>query len=203
MLYLALDSSSLPLYKISEYADIQMSQRISMVSGVSRVQVFGEQKYAVRVQVDPDKMAAFNMGIDDVQKAIASANTNLPTGQLDGPKQAFTIESSGALLKAANYRPIIVAWRNGTPVRLEQLGNVIDGVENAKLAAWYNNVHSVILAINKQPGTNTVDVVDNIRGLLPEVRRELPPAVDLSVAFDASQSIRALYRFTTWNSPYC
>ena len=191
VLYVALDSSTLPLYKISEYADIQMSQRISMVSGVSRVQVFGEQKYAVRVQVDPDKMAAFNMGIDDVQKAIASANTNLPTGQLDGPRQAFTIESSGALLKAAAYRPIIVAWRNGTPVRLDQLGNVVDGVENNKLAAWYNNTRSVILAINKQPGTNTVDVVDNIRSLIPEFRRELPPAVDLSVAFDASQSIRA------------
>ncbi len=189
--YLALDSNTLPLYKTTEYADIQMSQRISMVSGVSSVLVYGEQKYAVRVQVDPDKLAAFNMGIDEVQKAIASANTNLPTGLLDGPKQAFTIESSGALLKAANYRSIIVAWRNGTPVRLEQLGNVIDGVENSKLAAWYNNVHSVILAINKQPGTNTVEVVDNVRALLPEFRRELPPSVDLSIAFDASQSIRA------------
>jgi len=188
--FLALDSNTLPLYKITEYADIQMSQRISMVSGVSRVFVYGEQKYAVRVQVDPDKLAAFNMGIDEVQKAIASANTNLPTGQLDGPKQAFTIESSGALLKAANYRPIIVAWRNGTPVRLDQLGNIVDGVENSKLAAWYNNVHSVILAINKQPGTNTVDVVDNVRALLPEFRHELPPSVDLSIAFDASQSIR-------------
>ncbi|MDR3698696.1 MAG: efflux RND transporter permease subunit [Candidatus Sulfopaludibacter sp.] len=191
VLYMALDSSTLPLYKISEYADIQMSQRISMVTGVSRVQVFGEQKYAVRVQVDPDKLAAFNMGIDEVQKAIASANTNLPTGQLDGPRQAFTIESNGALLKAAAYRPIIVAWRSGTPVRLDQLANVVDGVENNKLAAWYNNTRSVILAINKQPGTNTVDVVDSIRALIPEFRRELPPAVDLSVAFDASQSIRA------------
>jgi HAE1 family hydrophobic/amphiphilic exporter-1 len=192
--YLALDSNTLPLYKITEYADIQMSQRISMVSGVSRVQVFGEQKYAVRVQVDPDKMAAFNIGIDEVQRSIGSANTNLPTGQLNGPHQAFTIESSGALLKADNYRPIIVAWRNGTPVRLEQIGNVVDSVENNKLAAWYNNTRSVVLAIQKQPGTNTVDVVDNVRALLPAFRRELPPSVDLSVAFDASQSIRASIR---------
>jgi hydrophobic/amphiphilic exporter-1 (mainly G- bacteria), HAE1 family len=191
VLYLALSSNTLPLYKTTEYADVQMSQRISMVTGVSRVQVYGEQKYAVRVQVDPDKLAAFNIGIDEVQRAIASANTNLPTGQINGRHQAFTIESSGALLKASAYRPVIVAYRNGTPVRLEELGNVMDGVENDKLAAWYNNVHGIVLAINKQPGTNTVDVVDNVRALLPEFRRELPPAVDLSVAFDASQSIRA------------
>ncbi|HWC96593.1 MAG TPA: efflux RND transporter permease subunit [Candidatus Sulfopaludibacter sp.] len=191
VLYLALSSNTLPLYKTTEYADIQMSQRISMVTGVSRVQVFGEQKYAVRVQVDPDKLASFNVGIDEVQKVIGSANTNLPTGQLNGPTQAFTIESNGALLKAANYRPIIVAYRNGVPIRLEQVANVVDSVENNKLSAWYNNTHGVVLAINKQPGTNTVDVVDNVRALLPDFRRELPPAVDLSVAFDASQSIRA------------
>ncbi|MGA2270575.1 MAG: efflux RND transporter permease subunit [Bryobacteraceae bacterium] len=190
VLYLSLNSDSLPLYTVTDYADIMLAQRISMVGGVSRVQVFGEQKYAVRAQVDPDKLAAHNIGIDEVQRAIAASNTNLPTGRLNGEKQAFTIESSGTLAKAADYRSIIVAWRNGTPVRLAQLANVIDSVENDKLIAWMNDVRGVILAINRQPGTNTVEVVDNIRRLLPEFQRELPPSLRLSVAFDTSQSIR-------------
>jgi HAE1 family hydrophobic/amphiphilic exporter-1 len=190
VLFLTLLSDSLPLYTVTDYADTMLAQRISMVGGVSRVQVFGEQKYAVRVQVDPDRLAAHNIGIDEVQRAISSSNSNLPTGQLDGEKQAFTIESSGSLARAIDYRPIIVAWRNGTPVRLEQLGNVIDSVENNKEIAWMNGVRGVILAINRQPGTNTVEVVDNIRRLLPAFQRELPPAMRLSVAFDTSQSIR-------------
>jgi HAE1 family hydrophobic/amphiphilic exporter-1 len=190
VLYLTVGSDSLPLYTVTDYADTMLAQRISMVGGVSRVQVFGEQKYAVRVQVDPDKLAAHNIGIDEVQRAIAASNSNLPTGQLNGEKQAFTIESSGTLAKAADYRPIIVAWRNGTPVRLEQLGNVIDSVENNKLIAWMNDARGVILAINRQPGTNTVEVVDNVRRLLPQFQRELPPSVHLAVAFDVSQSIR-------------
>ena len=188
--YLALSSATLPLSKVTEYADILLAQRISMVSGVSRVQVYGEQKYAVRVQVDPDKLASHNIGIDEVQRAVSSSNTNLPTGRLDGANQAFTIESSGALLQAAGYRPIIVAWRNGSPVRLEEIANVVDGIENDKLVAWFNTVKCVMLAINRQPGTNTVDVVDGIRKLLPEFRREIPGAVQLSIAYDSSQSIR-------------
>jgi HAE1 family hydrophobic/amphiphilic exporter-1 len=190
VLYMSLNSDSLPLYTVTDYADTMLAQRISMVGGVSRVQVFGEQKYAVRVQVDPDKLAAHNIGIDEVQRAIASSNTNLPTGRLDGEKQAFTIESSGTLARAVNYRPIIVAWRNGTPVRLEQLGNVIDSVEDDKLIAWMNDVRGVILAVSRQPGTNTVEVVDNIRRLLPAFQRELPPSMRLAVLFDTSKSIR-------------
>ena len=188
--YLAVTSATLPLYKVTDYADNLLAQRISMVGGVSRVQVFGEQKYAVRVQVDPDKLAAHNIGIDEVQKSIASANTNLPTGRLQGAQQAFTIESNGSLFNAAAYRPLIVAYRNGAPVRLEQLGNVIDGVENDRQIAWINDVRSMILAINKQPGTNTVEVVENIQKLLPEFRREVPASVQFATAFDASTSIR-------------
>ena len=188
--YLSLVSDTLPLYTVTNYADVLLAQRISMVSGVARVQVYGEQKYAVRVQVDPDKLAAHNIGIDEVQAAIASSNTNLPTGRLDGAKQAFTIESSGGLLNAAAYRPIIVSWRGGAPVRLDELANVVDGVEDDKLIAWYNNRRGVILAVNRQPGTNTVEVVENIKRLLPEFEKEIPPAVNLSVAFDASQSVR-------------
>jgi HAE1 family hydrophobic/amphiphilic exporter-1 len=190
VLYLSLSSETLPLYTVTDYADILLAQRISMVSGVSRVEVYGEQKYAVRVQVDPDKLAAFGLGLDEVQSAISANNTNLPTGRLDGRAQALTIQSSGTLLNAAAYRPIIVAWRNGTPVRLEQLGRVLDSVDNDKLIAWNNDVRGVILAIQRQPGTNTVDVVDSIRALLPVLRREIPPSVKLDVAFDASESIR-------------
>jgi HAE1 family hydrophobic/amphiphilic exporter-1 len=190
ILYLSLSSDTLPAYKVSEFADLLLAQRISMVGGVSQVQVLGDQKYAVRVQVDPDQLAAHNIGIDEVQKAISSSNTNLPTGQLNGDKQAFTIESSGGLDRAAQYRPIIVAYRNGVPVRLEQLGNVIDSVENDKIIALMNGKPCVILGINRQPGTNTVDVVDAVQQLLPEFRHEIPASVHLEVAFDASQSIR-------------
>ena len=124
ILYLALDSSTLPMYDVSEYAETLLAQRISMVSGVSRVEVFGSQKYAVRVQVDPEALAARNIGIDEVQRAIQTSNTNLPTGRLDGDKQAFTIQSTGTLRDAKAYRPIIVAWRNGSPIRLEQLATI-------------------------------------------------------------------------------
>jgi HAE1 family hydrophobic/amphiphilic exporter-1 len=188
--YLSLTSDTLPAYKVSEFADLTLAQRISMVSGVSQVQVLGEQKYAVRVDVDPNQLAAHNIGIDEVQKAIASSNTNLPTGRLDGDKQAFTIQSSGGLEKAAQYRPIIVAYRNGVPIRLEQLGNVVDSVENDKLLAMMDGHQTVMLGINRQPGTNTVEVVDNVNALLPEFRKELPPSVHLDVVFDSSQSIR-------------
>jgi HAE1 family hydrophobic/amphiphilic exporter-1 len=194
ILYLALDSETLPMYTVNEYADTMLSQRISMIDGVSRVMIYGAQKYGVRVQVDPDQLAAHNIAIDEVRAAISSSNTNLPTGRLDGDKQAFTIESTGMLQNAASYRPIIVAWRNGSPVRLEQIANVIDGVDNDKLAAWYNNKHALIIAIQKQPGTNTVDVVDSIKKLLPEFRRSIPPTVHLSIAHDASESIRGSIR---------
>ncbi len=190
VLYLALDSDTLPMYTVTEYADTTLAQRISMVSGVSQVQVYGEQKYAVRVQVDPDKLAAHNIGIDEVQRAIASSNTNLPTGRIEGDRQAFTIESSGTLYNAASYRPIIVAWRNGAPVRLGEIGNVVDGVEDDRLVAWYNDTKGVILAVSRQPGTNTVDVVDNVRKLLGQLQREIPPSVHLTIAFDASEFIR-------------
>ncbi len=194
IIYLALTSSSLPLYQVNEYADTLLAQRISMVSGVSRVIVYGSQKFAVRVQLDPDKLAAHNIALDEVRQAISSSNTNLPTGRFDGAAQSFTIESTGGIDTAAGYRPIIVAWRNGTPVRLEQLGRVLDSVENDQVIAWMDNVRGVILAIQRQPGTNTVAVADEIRQLLPELRREIPPSVTLQIAFDASESIRGSIR---------
>ena len=187
--YLALSSSVAPFYAIDEYAETLIAQRLSMVGGVSRVQVYGAQKYAVRVQVDPEQLAARGVGIDDVQKAIGLANTNLPTGRINGPNQAFTVMSTGQLTTANAYRPLIVAYRNGAPVRLEQLGTVIDDVENNKDASWFNGTRGIILAIEKQPGTNTVDVADGIRALLPVLQKSIPPAIKLETAFDASRAI--------------
>ncbi len=194
VLYLTLTSSTLPLYTVDEYAETLLAQRISMTSGVSRVIVYGAQKYAVRVQLNPDALAARGIGIDEVQSAVEASNVNLPTGKLYGHKQAFTVQSSGQLTSAAAYRPLIVAWRNGMPARLEQLGHVLDSVEDDKAIAWFNGARGVILAIQRQPGTNTVEVVDNIKKLLPEFRREIPPAIQLAVAFDASESIRGSIR---------
>src|SRR5262245_28706620 len=178
ILYLSMDSDTLPMYTVNEYAENILAQRISMIDGVSRVQIFGAQKYGVRVQVDPDQLAVHKIGIDEVRQAISANNSNLPTGRLDGDSQAYTIQSTGSLNSAAAFRPIIVAWRNGSPVRLEQLANVIDGVDNTRMLGWFNNKRAVIAAVQKQPGTNTVEVVDKILALLPQFRREIPPAVD-------------------------
>ncbi|HYL75749.1 MAG TPA: efflux RND transporter permease subunit, partial [Bryobacteraceae bacterium] len=190
VVYLALGSDTLPLYTVDEYGETLLAQRISMISGVARVQVFGTQKYAVRVQLNPDALTARNLGIDEVQRAVQQNNTNLPTGKLWGDKQAFTVQSSGQLNNAAAYRPIIVAYRNGNPVRLEQLGRITDGVENERTIAWFNGQRCVILAIQRQPGTNTVQVVDTVKKLLPVFRAQIPPTMSLNVAFDASQTIR-------------
>ncbi len=190
VLYLSMSSDTLPLYTVDEYAETLLAQRISMSSGVSSVQVYGAQKYAVRVQLNPDALVARGIGIDEVEKAVEQNNSNLPTGKLYGEKQSFTVQSTGQLTNAAAYRPIIVAWKNGNPVRLEELGRVIDSVENNRAVAWFDGVRGVILAIQRQPGTNTVEVVDNIKKLLPVFRKEIPPAINLKIAFDASESIR-------------
>jgi HAE1 family hydrophobic/amphiphilic exporter-1 len=191
ILYLSLSSPTLPLSAVHEYADTFVAQRISMVSGVAQVQVHGAQKYAVRAQLDPKALASRSIGIDEVVNAIQNGNVNLPTGILYGTHQAFTIEASGQLKNAEAYRPLIVAYRNGSPVRLSELGRVIDSVENDKIASWYNDVRNIGLAIYRQPGTNTVQVVDSIRELLPTFRAQMPGSVDLNILFDRSLSIRA------------
>ena len=188
--YLALTSETLPLYTVDEYSENILAQRISEVTGVSQVFVYGAQKYAVRVQVNPDALATRGIGIDDVTRAVQQSNVNLPTGKLYGAKQAFTVLSSGQLTNAAAYRSIIVAWRNGVPVRLEELGRVLDGVETEHSVAWLGDTRGVILAIRRQPGTNTVQVVNNIKALLPVFRAEIPPALNLSIVYDASEPIR-------------
>lgn len=194
IIYLSMRSTTLPAYTVDEYAETLLARRISVINGVSSVQVYGGQKYAVRVQVDPQKLAAYGVGIDDVQHAIQQGNTNLPGGRVEGSAQAFTLKSTGQLLDAAAYRPLIVAFRNGVPVRLNQVGNAIDDVENNKTAAWYNGERSIILAIQKQPGTNTVEVASNIRDVIPELRRSIPRSVTLEMAFDASQQVESQIR---------
>ncbi len=191
ILYLSLSSPTLPLSEVDEYAETFMAQRISMVGGVAQVQVFGTQKYAVRVQLDPRQLASRQIGIDEVSNAVQHGNVNLPTGTLWGRHEAVTVQANGQLTDAAAYRPLIVAYRNGSPVRLEELGRVIDSVENDKIASWFNNTRSVILAIQRQPGTNTVEVVDNIKNLLPTFRSQMPPSVRLEILYDRSVSIRA------------
>ena len=190
IIFLGLSSSTLPIYTVDEYAETVMAQRISTISGVSQVQVFGGQKYAVRIQLDPDSLATRGIGIDEVQNAVQANNSNLPTGKLYGSKQAFTIESTGQLTNAAEYRHMIVTYRNGNPVRLEELGKVVDSVENDKIRAWVNDDRTILLAVQRQPGTNTVAVVDSIRSLLPLFRSEIPPSVKLEVVHDNSTSIR-------------
>ena len=190
VLFLSLNSQTLPLSTVNEYAETFIAQRISMVSGVAQVQVFGAQKFAVRAQLDPKALASRQIGIDEVASAIARGNVNLPTGTLYGSYQAFTVESTGQLTSAEAYRPLIVSYRNGSPVRLQDIGRVIDSVENDKIASWYNNIRSVILAIQRQPGTNTVEVVDSIKKLLPTFRSQIPASVNLNVLYDRSISIR-------------
>ncbi|MBW4698209.1 MAG: multidrug efflux RND transporter permease subunit [Aphanocapsa lilacina HA4352-LM1] len=190
IMILSLNSPTLPLWRVDEYAQTLIAQRISMVSGVAQVLVFGAQKYAVRVQVDPNALAARGIGLDEVESAIRTGNTNLPTGYVDGKYRAFTIESDGQLLNAAAFRPLVVAYRNGSPVRLEQLGKVIDSVENDKVAGWYNGTRSITLGVQRQPGVNTIAVVDAIEALLPTFRSQIPGAVNLDIVFDRSESIR-------------
>jgi HAE1 family hydrophobic/amphiphilic exporter-1 len=190
VLYLALSSPTLPFYTVDEYAQTNLAQRISTISGVAQVFVFGSQKYAVRVQVDPRALAARGIGIDEVEQAIARGNVNKPTGTLYGAHQTFNVQATGQLLDASAYRPLVVAYRNGAPVRLEEVGKVVDGVQTDKVASWFNDDRAVVLAIQRQPGTNTVEVVDAIRALLPSFRQQLPASVGLNVVYDRSVAIR-------------
>jgi HAE1 family hydrophobic/amphiphilic exporter-1 len=189
--FLALTSDTLPLSEVNEYAETYLAQRISTISGVAQVQVFGQQKYAVRVQVDPNALAARGVGINEVEQAVAQANVNLPTGTLYGKERMFAVQATGQLHNAEAFRPIIVTYRGGAPVRLKDLGRVIDGVENDKVAAWFKDKRGIVLAIFRQPGTNTVEVVDSIKKLLPTFRAEVPPAVSIEVLFDRSVTIRS------------
>ena len=188
--YLALTSDALPMWTIDEYAQTLMAQRISTITGVAQVQVFGTQKFAVHVQLDPRTLASRGIGLDEVQQVIDQHNANLPTGTLYGEHRAYTLQASGQLTTAAGYRSLIVTYRNGSPVRLGELGKVIDSVQTDKVAAWYNGKRGIVLAIQRQPGTNTIEVVDAVKKLLPTFREQIPPSVNINVLYDRSISIR-------------
>ncbi|MEH2426719.1 MAG: efflux RND transporter permease subunit [Nostoc sp.] len=226
VLYISLNSSILPLSTVDKYAETLLAQRLSMVDGVAQVQVFGSQKYAVRIQLDPESLSVKGIGIDEVADAIANGNVNLPTGTLYGKQQNSTIQANGQLNDAASYRSLNVAYQNGAPVQLGELGQVLDSVENDKIASWYfpvkkeskgageqgsrgaeeqrsrgagekspskvsnSGVRAIVLAIQRQPGTNTVQVVDAIKKLLPTFRTQIPAAVNMDILYDRSQSIR-------------
>ncbi len=194
VLYLALSSPSLPLSEVNEFADTVISPRISMINGVAQVLVYGSQKYAVRVQLDPKALASRKIGIDEVAAALDKWNVNLPTGGLQGAKQAITIQASGQLYDAEAFKPLIVAYRGSAPVRLSDVAIVTNSVENDKIAAWYNtkggSTRAIVLAVQRQPGVNTIEVVDSIKRQLPSFRSQLPGSVELNILFDRTQSIR-------------
>jgi HAE1 family hydrophobic/amphiphilic exporter-1 len=193
VLTLVLFSDRLPLPLVDEQAQL-MAQRISMVSGVAQVNVVGSQKLAVRVDVDPQKLAAHGVGIDDVANSLSNANVNLPTGTMYSDERNFVVQANGQLMRAAAYQPIIVAYRNGNPIRLDQVAHVYDGVENDKIAAWYKNMRAMYLAVSKQPGTNVVQVVDAVSQLLPPLQAQLPAGVYFEVKSDKSIMIRESVR---------
>jgi HAE1 family hydrophobic/amphiphilic exporter-1 len=190
ILMFALTTPTLPLYVLNEYGETLLAQRISTVSGVAQVQVYGSQKYAVRIQIDPKALNGRGLGFDEVAQAVKRANSNLPTGTLHGRHQAFTVEATGQLNEARDFNPLIVAYRNGQPVRLQDVGVALDGVEFDKAAAWYVDQRSIVLAVQRQPGTNTVEVAGAVKKLLPSFKDQLPASVSLHILFDRSESIR-------------
>jgi hydrophobic/amphiphilic exporter-1 (mainly G- bacteria), HAE1 family len=195
ILLLSLSSTQLPLYVVNEYAETRLAQMISQSRGVAQVNVFGSQKYAVRIQADPERLSVLGIGLDDVSTAIKGANVNLPTGALYGPRTAFAIETNGQLENAKAYEDVVVTYRNGAAVRVKDVGRSLDSVENDKTAAWRGDASSmpraVVLGIQKQPGANTVEVVEAVKSLLPAFRQEIPASVDLDVLFDRSQTVKA------------
>jgi HAE1 family hydrophobic/amphiphilic exporter-1 len=190
VLFIALSSDTLPLSAVNEYGDITIGQALSQIQGVAQVIIFGSQKFAVRVQADPEAAAARGISLEDVRAAVSKANSSTPVGTLNGPKQDVALQASGQMDKAADYSHVIVAWRNGSPVRLDEIAKVYDSVENDKIASWFNGNRAIALAIFKQPDANTVAVVDGVLAKLPVLRAQIPPSVKIDVAMDRSQSIR-------------
>jgi len=194
VIFLALSSPTLPLSVVDEYAETMLTQRISMIDGVAQVVVYGSQKYALRAQLDPLTLASRGISLDDVRTALAAHNVNLPTGVLDGTRQSLQIVATGQLDTAATFRQIVIAYRNGAPVRLGELASVIDSVQNNRVANWFykdgRGSRSIVLAVQRQPGTNTVEVVERVRALLPQFREQLPPSVNLDILRDGSEAIR-------------
>ena len=194
VLFIVLSSPTLAMSDVDEWAETVLAQRISTVSGVAQVNVYGSKKYAVRVQADPGLLASRGIGIDEVAAAISAGNSNQPVGIVYGPEKALSVQTNGRLLNAAAYRPLVVAWRNGAPVRLGDVANVVDSVENERQAAWFQGNRSIVLAVQRQPDSNTIEVVDAVRALLPAFRLQIPAAMHMDIMFDRSEGIRASVR---------
>ena len=190
VLFVALSSATLPLSTVHEYGDIYIGQALSQISGVAQVQIYGSQKFAVRVQADPEAAAARGLSMEDIRTAVQRANSTTPVGTLNGPSQNVTLQASGQLDKADLYREVVVAWRNGSPVKLDEVAKIYDSVENDKTATWFNGSRSIVLAIQKQPDANTVAVVDAVRARLPALQAQLPPSIQIDITMDRSISIR-------------
>src|SRR5688572_22813328 len=190
ILFISTRSSTLPLSVVNEYAETVLAQQISQIQGVAQVLVYGAQRFAIRVQVDPSAAAARNISLDEIRNAVSRANSNVPVGTLAGATQNITLNASGAMTKAADYKQITVAYRNGVSVRLEEVARVLDSVENDKVASWFNDERAVVLAIQRQPDANTVAVVDAVRERLPAFRAQVPAAIEMQFLLDRSLSIR-------------
>jgi hydrophobic/amphiphilic exporter-1 (mainly G- bacteria), HAE1 family len=198
ILYLVITSTTMPAWQLDEYAETRIAQRISMINGVAQVQVLGSEKYAVHVQVDPHALAARQIGINEIETSLKSWNVNVPTGSIVGPHRAFTLQATGQLINAEQYKSMIVAYRNGAPIRLDQLGTVVDGVEDQRTGSWLYTKdvkqRAITLGIQRQPGTNTIEVADAVKGLLKQFHVELPQSVHMDVLYDRSDTIRDSYR---------
>ncbi|MBK9990195.1 MAG: efflux RND transporter permease subunit [Verrucomicrobia bacterium] len=194
ILFLTFSSQTLPLSKVNEYAETMVAQRISMVDGVAQVQIYGAQKYALRARLNPEALAARGIALEEVRAALSAHNVNLPTGVLDGTTQSMQVVATGQLESAEAFRDIVVAYRNGAPVRLGEIADVTDSVQNRRVASWYykdgKGSRAIVLAVQRQPGTNTVEVVDRIRALLPQFQQQIPPSVQLDILRDGSAAIR-------------
>src|ERR1700686_227666 len=190
VLFISLASETLPLSAVNEYGDITIGQAMSQIQGVAQVVIFGNQKFAIRVQADPEAAAARGLSLEDIRTAVSRANSSTPVGTLNGPKQDVSLQASGQMDKAIDYRQAVVAWRNGSPVKLDVVARGYDSVENDKIATWFNGERSIVLAIQKQPDANTVAVVDGVRAKLPSLRAQIPPSVVMDVLLDRSVSIR-------------
>jgi HAE1 family hydrophobic/amphiphilic exporter-1 len=190
IMFLAVTSRTLPMQELNLFADQHIAQRLSMVNGVAQIQVFGEQKYAVRVYLDPESLSKRGLGLDKVVSAIQNANSNLPSGVLQGQARNFTVKSSGKLERAQSFNDLTVAYANGMPVRLIDIGHAEDSIENMKVKAWLNDERAIQLAVYRQPGTNTVQVVKDIRALFPAIEREAPPGVKMNVVNDRAEFIQ-------------
>ena len=171
-------SATMPMTAVDDYAETLVAPALSTVDGVAQVQVQGQAKFAVHVELDPSMLVNRGIGLDDVQNAVGAHNANLPTGTLWGAHQAYTVQAEGQLNDADAYRPIIIAYRNGSPVRLSDLGKVVDSIENEKNIGWFDRDRAITLQVMRQPGTITVDIVDRIKEQLPQLRQQIPPAVE-------------------------